>query len=137
MADVRPFDFVGPDFPAVGAADTLEVFFAAMLQQFGFWQARAGRYWPPMRAPLAGSIRKGSDYLWCALLRAHKCESALLTLRGQAAMTAQRLRALFRADDGSNHVSALKMRLQQARACGCCHADSRPIAAGYCGPSEC
>ena len=34
-------------------------------------------------------------------------------------MTAQRLRTLFRADDGSNHMPALKMRLQQARAYGC------------------
>ena len=118
MADMRPFDFVGPDFPTVGAAEILEFFFAATLQQFGFWQARAGRYWRPLRAPLAGSIRKGSDYMWRAMLRAHKCESVLLTPGRQAVMTAKWLRALFRADDGSDPMPALQMRLQQARAYG-------------------
>ncbi len=118
METARPFDFVGPDFPVVGVDSALDYFFASTLQQFGFWQARAGRYLRPLLAPLAGSIRKGSDYLWRAMLRGQHADPALLTPAGQAKMTAKRMRALFRADDGSHPMPARRLRLQQARAYG-------------------
>ncbi len=118
MEVARPFDFVGPDFPVVGAVGALDYFFTSTLQQFGFWQARAGRYLRPLLAPLAGSTRKGSDYLWRAMLRGQHADSALLTPAGQASMTAARLRALFRADDGSDPMPARRLRLQQTRAYG-------------------
>lgn len=118
MENVHPFAFVGPGFPKVGASGALEFFFAATLQQFGFWQARSGRYWRPLLAPIDGAHRKGSDYLWHAMLRAYTDTPELFSSTGQYSMTSRRLRIILRADDGTDPMPARRMRLQQARAYG-------------------
>ncbi|MDX1395980.1 MAG: carbohydrate kinase family protein [Gemmatimonadota bacterium] len=67
--EARAFDFTGPDFPEVGDPRALDFFFAATLQQFGFWSASDRHYERPMVARLGGRDLKGSDYLWAAYRR--------------------------------------------------------------------
>jgi len=118
LPEVLPFDFTGSDFPPVGHSAALDYFFTATLQQFGFWEAADGRYSHPLLAPLDGSVRKGSDYLWHAWLRPLDHEAGFYAPRRQAALEPGDLEALFRADDGSQPMPALDLRLVQANAYG-------------------
>jgi sugar/nucleoside kinase (ribokinase family) len=67
--DLRPFDFVGELFPPSGHPRALEFFFAATLQQFGFWRLEKDRWGGPMVASLGGRPLKGSDFLWATYRR--------------------------------------------------------------------
>jgi hypothetical protein len=118
LPDVEPFAFVGPDFPPVGHPAALDYFFAATLQQFGFWEMEAGKYHGPMVASLDGVPRKGSDYLWRAYLRPLDQDVGFYALERQARLTREALLALFRADDGADPMPALDLHLQQAQAYG-------------------
>ncbi len=118
LPDVQPFDFSGPDFPPAGHPAALDYFFTATLQQFGFWEAVDGRYGYPLLAPLEGSMRKGSDYLWRAWLRPLHADVRFYNPARQAALAAGDLAALFRADDGGQPMPALDLHLAQARAYG-------------------
>lgn len=118
LPEVRPFDYSNPNFPPIGHPALLDFMFAATLQQFGFWEAPAGRYERPLLAPIAGAGRKGSDYLWQAYLRPLTADPAWYRPARQANMTREALLALFRADDGSDPMPAFDLHLEQARAYG-------------------
>jgi hypothetical protein len=118
LPEVRPFDFVGEDFPEVGDPRALDYFFAATLQQFGFWHLEEGRYARPLVAPLDGRPRKGSDYLWTAYRRWLRAEPEGLTPAGQRALAEGACASRFLADDGSQPMPATELRLREARAYG-------------------
>jgi sugar/nucleoside kinase (ribokinase family) len=117
--EVRALDFSGEGFPAVGDPRALAFFFAATLQQFGFWSLGAERRWSaPLLAPLGGLSRKGSDYLWSAYARWMRERAADLEPAQQAALTADGLAHRLRDDDGGSPMPALDLHLGQARAYG-------------------
>lgn len=118
LPEVRPFDYTDPNFPPAGHAVLLDFLFSSTLQQFSFWEAQAGRYHRPLLAPLAGAIRKGSEYLWQAYLRPMRTDPAWYSPARQAALTHADMLALFRADDGSDPMPALELHLAQAQAYG-------------------
>jgi ribokinase len=118
QAEVAEFSFVGPWFPAVGDLRALDFFFAATMQQFGFWIESAGRYEAPMIAPLEGRALKGSDYLWAAYRRWMEAEPAGLAPAGQARLDGVAYRERLRSDDGRDPLPAVELHLDQARAYG-------------------
>lgn len=118
LPEVQPFDFTAPAFPPVGHPATLDFFFAATLQQFGFWHHQAGRYHEPMIAPIGGTSRKGSDYLWHAYMRCLPDEADFYSPLRQANLTRAEMLERLRADDGSNPMPALDLHLAQAQAYG-------------------
>jgi ribokinase len=135
LPEVQPFNFTGDFFPPIDHPATLDFFFAATLQQFGFWEMtphphypplsiRGGwglevrRYSHPMIALLEGCSRKGSDYLFAAYRRLLDRDASFLTPDRQAALTADEFGAVLRADDGSNPMPAFDLHLQAAQAYG-------------------
>jgi hypothetical protein len=119
LAEIKPFDFVGPEYPPVGHAEAVNFFFASTLQQFGFWYNSEGRYQAPMIAQLGGHEAKGSDYLWRAYLR--KLDSDQYNFYSpqiQAKLAREDMIMLFRGDDGSDPMPALDLHLEQAHAYG-------------------
>lgn len=118
LSDLHPFPFTGPGFPPTGHPAALDFFFAATLQQFGFWEARGDRYHRPLLAPIGGALRKGSDYLWHAYLRPLSANPAFYTPEQQARLSEEELLTIFRAEDGTDPMPALNLRLAQARAYG-------------------
>jgi sugar/nucleoside kinase (ribokinase family) len=119
LPGVDPFEFIGPEFPPADHPVVVDYFFAATLQQFGFWEASGGRYHGPMVARIEGVDAKGSDYLWRAYLRKLIAgEERFYTPQDQEALTHETMLDLFRADDGSDPMPALDLHLEQARAYG-------------------
>ncbi len=118
LPEVRPFDFVGEDFPEVGDSRALDYFFAATLQQFGFWHLEDGRYARPLVASLGGRARKGSDYLWAAYRRWLRDEPEGLTPAGQRGIGERHFAGRFVADEGDDPMPASELRLREARAYG-------------------
>lgn len=118
LPDLQPFNFTGAHLPPAGHPAALEFFFAATLQQFGFWSARNGRYLRPLLAVQGGQQRKGSDYLWQAYWSALQAAPGFAAPAQQAALSSSTLQAVFRADDGTQPMPALRLHLQQARAYG-------------------
>jgi hypothetical protein len=116
--DVSEFDFVGPPFPPPGDPRALDFFFAATLQQFGFWTEDAGRYAAPMLASLDGRSLKGSDYLWAAYRRWMEADAAGLAPAGQARLSADAFLARLRSDAGLDPLPAVELHLDLARAYG-------------------
>jgi len=119
LTEVKPFDFVRPEYPPVGHPAAVDFFFASTLQQFGFWVASGGRYQAPMIAPIEGRVAKGSDYLWRAYLR--KLDSGRYDFYSpqiQAKLTREDMIMVFRGDDGSDPMPALDLHLAQAHAYG-------------------
>lgn len=118
LPEVQPFDYTDDNFLTVGHSATLDFLFAATLQQFSFWEERDGRYHRPLIAPIAGEMRKGSDYLWQAYLRKLNDDPAWYSPDRQAQLTQAEMLSVFRADDGTNPMPALDLHLAQARAYG-------------------
>jgi sugar/nucleoside kinase (ribokinase family) len=118
LPQVQPFSFTGDLFPPVGHPVALDFFFAAVLQQFGFWEARDGHYDRPLIASIEGHRLKGSDYVWRAYRRQLDQAPQFLTPAQQAELTAADLAEVFRADDGTNPMPAFDQHLQAARAYG-------------------
>jgi len=119
LPEIKPFNFTGTGFPEAGYSSALDFFFAATLQQFGFWDVERGRYVAPMIASIDGVQLKGSDYLWRAYLR--KMETAQCDFyfpSHQADISHEEILNLFRADDGSDPMPALDLHLAQAQAYG-------------------
>ena len=50
LDELDPYPFIGDGLPEVGDPGALDFFFAATLQQFGFWTERDGRYHRPVIA---------------------------------------------------------------------------------------
>jgi hypothetical protein len=117
LPEVVAFDFTGPDCPPAGHPAALDFFFAATLQQFGFWTHRGGRYHLPLIAPINGALRKGSSYLWLAYMRP-LTDPGFYTPPRQAALTLPEMLALLRADDGADPMPAVELHLAQAQAYG-------------------
>ncbi len=118
LPEVQPFEFTGDLFPPVGHPATLDFFFAAVLQQFGFWQAHNGCYLRPMIASLDGRRLKGSDYLWYSFRRQLDQDAQFFSPARQAGLTAAELGRVCQSDDGTNPLPAFDLHLQAARAYG-------------------
>jgi hypothetical protein len=139
LPEAQPFRFVGDFFPYVDDPGALDWFFAVTLQQFGFWEKKKishrateaqrdfeklsasespQRYSHPMIATLDGRSLKGSDYLFGAYRRMIDRDGGFCTPDRQAALTAEELAAVLRADDGSNPMPAFDLHLDMAHAYG-------------------
>jgi hypothetical protein len=144
LDDAAAFDFVGPELPPIGHPRAVEYFFAATLQQFGFWSEEGDRFAGPMIAPLGGRPLKGSSYLFAAFLRQVQKDPGFCSPARQATLTSEELREVFRADDGSDPMPAFDLHLAQARVYGedmlalglspravveCARASARPLQA--------
>ncbi len=118
LPEASPFEFIGLDYPPVGHPLALDYFFAAVVQQFGFWELKDGHYHRPFQALLDGAMRKGSDYIWRAYRRVLDRRPELLSARRQAALTTGELAEIILADDGTLPLPAPDLHLQQAQALG-------------------
>jgi ribokinase len=118
LPQVQPFSFTGDLFPPVGDPVALDFFFAAVLQQFGFWEARDGHYDRPLIASIEGRRLKGSDYVWRAYRRQLDQSPQFLTPARQAELEAADLAEVFHADDGTYPMPAFDFHWQAARAYG-------------------
>ena len=118
LDQVTPFSFTGPVFPPVGDGQAVDYFFAATLQQFGFWTMKEGRYERPLIATMDGSDLKGSDYLWAAYKRRMKHEPDFCSPARQAVLTREEMLELFRADNGKDPMPALDLHLEMANRYG-------------------
>jgi hypothetical protein len=129
LPEVQPFRFVGDFFPYVDDPGALDWFFAVTLQQFGFWKLLPpplpsggglgrGSYSHPMIATLDGRSLKGSDYLFAAYRRMIDRDGGFCTPDRQAALTADELAAVLRADNGSNPMPAFDLHLHMAQSYG-------------------
>ena len=116
--EVSAFPFIGPTFPDVGDSHALEYFFAATLQQFGFWSERRNAYGLPLLAHLGGVARKGSDYLYEAYRRRTQLDPVFCAPGSQANLERSELEQVFRDDFGRDPMPALDLHLAQARAYG-------------------
>lgn len=118
LPQVTPFAFTGPDLPPPDHPATLDYFFAATLQQFGFWTTTENRYKRPLVATVNGQERKGAFYLFRAYLRLLEHDPELLTPTGQAQLSKADMLATLRADDGTDPMPALDLHLALAHRYG-------------------
>jgi len=118
LDNVAASPFVGPGLPPAGHPNTVEYFFAATLQQFGFWHERDGRFVRPLVARIGGMDLKGSAYLFTAFLRRLERGDEFCSPARQAELSREELLEVFRADDGSDPLPALDLHLAQARRYG-------------------
>ena len=116
--DLRPFDFATDLFPPVGHPGALEFFFAATLQQFGFWSLESGRYGAPMWASLGGRRLKGSDYLWGAYLRWMSEAPHELSPEGQSTLDTVSFARRLSDDEGRSPLPEPDLYLEGARRSG-------------------
>lgn len=100
LGDLRPFDFTGPLLPPGGDPGAVAWFTAATLQQFGFWFDVDGIWDRSMIAPIDGTRRKGSDYLWAAYRRWATDDPQITAPHRQAALTPDEWRAAVSDDEG-------------------------------------
>jgi len=112
------FPFLGPELPPVGHPKAVDYFFAATLQQFGFWSVREERFDAPLVAQIGGTTLKGTFYLFSAFLRRLESDEEFCSPARQAAMTVDEIQDVFRADDRSVPMPALELHLEQAQAYG-------------------
>jgi len=112
------FNFVADYLPNIGDPETVDYFFAATLQQFGFWEAADGFYQKPLIARIDGIKCKGSEYLFRAFMRPLQTDRDFFTPERQAVVTEAKLAALFQADDGQMPMPALEWHVQQANQYG-------------------
>jgi sugar/nucleoside kinase (ribokinase family) len=115
LPEVSSFPFVSSELPPVGHPKTLDFFFAATLQQFGFWSERNHRYSQPMIAKIGGVELKGSDYLWSAFKRQVEQDADFCSPERQANLSRGELMEVFRADNGDDPMPALDLHLEKAR----------------------
>ncbi len=119
LGDVAAFPFTGGDLPPEDHPGTLDYFFTATLQQFGFWTAAKERYARPFVAPIGDRRLKGSDFLWAAYRRWLDDDPEGLTPEGQLRLSGADLEDRLRPDAGANAtMPALDLRLAQAREYG-------------------
>ena len=118
LSEADPYPFVSPERPPVGHPKALDFFFAATLQQFGFWSVRDNRYEAPLIATIGGVELKGSDYLWEAFRRRLEGDADFCSPERQANLSREETSELYRADDGDEAMPALDLHLEQARSYG-------------------
>lgn len=117
LDEVQPFDFVAPDLPPVGDPGAVAWFFAAVLQQFGFWHDDGERWTAPATGTLHGVTRKGSDHLWALYRRWADDDPAAMTAAHQASLDTPTVAARLADDDGVP-LPAMAERLACAQAYG-------------------
>ncbi len=98
---VKPFDFVGDDFPSVGDPHALDFFFASTLQQFCFWLDDGARYTEPFAVSLRSRMLKGSDFLWAVYRRWLDIDAGGLTPAGQVRVAQDEFVRRCASDDGT------------------------------------
>ena len=118
LPDVIAFDFTGETFPPIHHPAARDCFFAATLQQFGFWSDDGTRYAEPYIAPLNGHAHKGSDYLFGVYMRLLQNDAQALTPARHAALTQREFENWYRDDDGNAQMPALDLHFELARAYG-------------------
>ncbi len=118
LPEVGEFDFTGADFPPIHHPAALACFFAATLQQFGFWSDDGTRYIAPYIARWNGRERKGSDYLFGVYMRLLQNDAAALSPSRHAALSFAEFANWYRDDDGNVNMPALDLHFELARAYG-------------------
>lgn len=118
LSEAEPFQFVAPELPPPGDPNVVDYLFATILQQFGFWSEKGGRYHLPLIAPISGIARKGAFYLFEAYRRKLEEEPDFCSPQRQARLTREELRALFRSDTGDDPMPALEEHLKLAHRYG-------------------
>ena len=118
LSDADPFDFLSDFLPPAGHPAALEFLFAVILQQFGFWTDKDGRYQEPMIAKIDGVKCKGSVYMFAAYNRLINKDPSFFTPERQALVTMDEMRNVFRADDGVDPMPALELHVEMANAYG-------------------
>lgn len=118
LPSADPFDFISDYLPPAGHPKALDYFFATTLQQFSFWEESENRYQRPLIAIIDGNELKGSTYLYYAYKRALDRDPEIFKPERQAKMSAAEMADIFRADDGSVQMPALKLHLAQANQYG-------------------
>lgn len=118
LPQMTGFDFTGEGFPPERHPAALDFFFAATLQQFGFWSDDGARYVEPFIARLNGHSRKGSDYLFGVYRRLLLNDADLLTPARHAALTETEFADWYRDDDGDAGMPALDLHFDLARLYG-------------------
>lgn len=116
--EATPFDFLSDVLPPAGDPGAVDYFFAATLQQFGFWTMADGRYAGPVVAPLGGRSLKGSDLLWECYRRWLHDRPRDLRPEAQAALGEDALRARLRDDRGEVAIPECGGRAALARSYG-------------------
>ena len=111
-------DFTGKDFPPAGHPQTLDYFFATVLQQFSFWETLEERYDHPLVATIDGDLLKGSAYLFRAFRLPLDKDPDFYSPQRQAALSRDEMLKLFRADDGSDPMPAFDLHLEMAQRYG-------------------
>ena len=111
-------DFTGKDFPPAGHPQTLDYFFATVLQQFSFWETLEERYDHPLVATIDGDLLKGSAYLFRAFRLPLDKDPDFYSPQRQAALSRDEMFKLFRADDGSDPMPAFDLHLEMAQRYG-------------------
>lgn len=112
------FDFIGKDFPPASHPQTVDYFFATILQQFSFWDTKNDVYDHPLVAAIDGDTLKGSAYLFRAFRRPPESDPDFYSPRRQAGLTRADMVNLFKADDGSDPMPALDLHLEMAQRYG-------------------
>jgi sugar/nucleoside kinase (ribokinase family) len=118
LPDVKPFEFMEGPFPPRGHPRAVDFFFAATLQQFGFWTVREGRYAQPMIGHLGGMELKGSDFLWAAYRRWLDADAEALTPEGQAGIDQDVWAYHTRGDEGTSPLPDPGLRRRLAHSYG-------------------
>lgn len=118
LPEAHGFDFTGENFPPVNHPAALDCFFAATLQQFGFWSDNGAHYLEPYITPLNGEPRKGSDYLFGVYMRLLQNDAATLTPARHAALTLDEFSQWYRDDSGTSNMPVLELHFELARAYG-------------------
>lgn len=116
------FPFVGDLFPPVDDPDALDWWFAAVLQQYGFWyesdSTEGPRHGGPMIATIDGVSRKGSDYLWAQYVRWWRGRPSAMRAEAQSAVDAAMWSATAVDDDGVDPYPDPDQRAALCRAFG-------------------
>ncbi|MEN9646472.1 MAG: hypothetical protein RL238_3141 [Actinomycetota bacterium] len=115
LPDLEGSPFVGELFPEVGHSAAIDWWFAATLQQYGFWYERDGRHAGPMIATIGGVDRKGSDYLWAQYLRWAQRDPVAVEPEGQRRVDEAAWSAAAAADDGRDPYPDPWQRAQMCR----------------------
>lgn len=118
LPEVGEFDFTGEDFPPIHHLAALDFFFAATLQQFGFWSDDGTRYSAPYIARLNGRELKGSDYLFAVYMRLMQNDGEALTPARHTALTETEFANWYRDDEGDANMPALALHFNLARVYG-------------------
>jgi sugar/nucleoside kinase (ribokinase family) len=118
LPEVEPFSFVDERLPPPGHPGALDYFFAATLQQFGFWSDDGRRYREPLVAALGGQTLKGSDYLWAAYRRWWDSAPEALTPAGQARLTPDEFARRLESDAGGVPLAGVDLHFRMAQSYG-------------------